>query len=537
MLPGDVLADLNRTVTATDIAANTITTAQLNESILKYLRPEITSSPQAPGLVYGGQSVTLLSQAEGKYLTYQWNRNGQPLAGETNATLFIADFNATLHDGNYTLAATNDFGTVETDPATLHPFQPWDKRFGGSQDDYCKSVVATSDGGYLLAGYSASSVSGDKSEAGRGGDDYWVVKIDANGSKVWDKRFGGSGNDYCQSVIATTDGGYLLAGTSPSNAGGDKSEASRGGNDYWVVKIDANGSKVWDKRFGGTGNDSCNDVLVVADEGYLLSGYSDSGVGGDKSQAPIGDWDYWVIKIDGLGNKMWDKRYGGNVKDASSAVVVTASKELLIAGSSRLTPGGDWDFRAVKANSTGDQIWDKRYRANAVDGANDIVLTTEGGFLLAGHSGSSAGDSKSEGSRGSYDYWAVKADASGNKIWDKRFGGSDGDYCYSLVATNGEYILAGKSNSNASGDKFQPSRGDHDFWAIKIDANGSKVWDKRFGGSSIDSCEHVIATSDGGYLLAGHSNSPADGDKSEATRGGIDMWVVKIDANGEIVSN
>jgi formylglycine-generating enzyme required for sulfatase activity len=119
MLGQDVLSDLNRTVTATDIAANTITTAQLSESILKYLRPEITSSPQAPGLVFGGQSVTLASQAEGKYLTYQWNRNGQPIAGATGASLVISDVNGTLHDGNYTLVVSNDFGSVTSSPTGL----------------------------------------------------------------------------------------------------------------------------------------------------------------------------------------------------------------------------------------------------------------------------------------------------------------------------------------------------------------------------------------------------------------------------------
>ncbi|MDA0590741.1 MAG: SUMF1/EgtB/PvdO family nonheme iron enzyme, partial [Planctomycetota bacterium] len=119
MLGQDVLSDLNRTVTATDIAANTITTAQLSESILKYLRPEITSSPQAPGLVFGGQSVTLASQAEGKYLTYQWNRNGQPIAGATGASLVISAVNGTLHDGNYTLVVSNDFGSVTSSPTGL----------------------------------------------------------------------------------------------------------------------------------------------------------------------------------------------------------------------------------------------------------------------------------------------------------------------------------------------------------------------------------------------------------------------------------
>ena len=110
-------------------------------------------------------------------------------------------------------------------------------------DDRCYSVVATTDGGYLLAGYSDSGAGGDVSEAGRGGNDYWVVKIDANGAMVWDKRFGGSGTDYCYGVTATTDGGYLLVGESTSPADGDKSGAAQPSGSDWVVKIDADGSK------------------------------------------------------------------------------------------------------------------------------------------------------------------------------------------------------------------------------------------------------------------------------------------------------
>ncbi len=116
MLGQDVLSDLNRTVTANQMAQNTITTAQLNEQILKYLKPEITHSPQAPGLIFGGQTVTLLSQAEGKYLSYQWYKNGQPIAGATGDRYVIEDINKTQHDGNYSLVVSNDFGTVTTQP-------------------------------------------------------------------------------------------------------------------------------------------------------------------------------------------------------------------------------------------------------------------------------------------------------------------------------------------------------------------------------------------------------------------------------------
>ena len=118
-LSPQIKADLNRTVTASNMAQNTITTAQLNEQILKYLKPEITLHPQAPGLIFSGQSMSLTSQAQGKYLTYQWQRNGQPIAGATGPSFNIADVNGSLHDGNYSVVVSNDFGSVTSSPTAL----------------------------------------------------------------------------------------------------------------------------------------------------------------------------------------------------------------------------------------------------------------------------------------------------------------------------------------------------------------------------------------------------------------------------------
>ena len=180
-----------------------------------------------------------------------------------------------------------------------HPEKLWDKAFGGSGDDWLYSIAPSPDGGYLLGGYSLSGfVVGDKSEASRGVRDYWVVKIDAAGNKLWDKTFGGSGDDWLYSIVPSPDGGYLLGGYSESGISGDKSEASRGFDDYWVVKIDAAGNKLWDKTFGGTGDDELYSIAPSADGGYLLGGYSSSGLGADKSEASRGSFDYWLVKID-----------------------------------------------------------------------------------------------------------------------------------------------------------------------------------------------------------------------------------------------
>lgn len=238
------------------------------------------------------------------------------------------------------------------------------KRYGGSGSDWLASGAAVRDSGgglagVILAGTSDSPISGDKSQASRGGNDYWVVRVDADGVKQWDRRFGGTGHDWCRVVRATPDGGFILGGLSASGAGGDKTQASRGGSDYWVVKIAANGNKQWDRRFGGSGSDELTDLILTSDGGYLLAGSSNSGANGDKTEASRGGFDYWIVKINSAGDKQWDRRYGGS---------------------------GD-------------------------DRLNAVLQTSDGGFLLTGYSSSGIGGDKSQASRGGQDYWIVKVSA------------------------------------------------------------------------------------------------------------------------------
>ncbi|MEO5674431.1 MAG: hypothetical protein ABIQ74_07265, partial [Chitinophagales bacterium] len=156
----------------------------------------------------------------------------------------------------------------------------WDARFGGSDYDWLLSLQQTADGGYILGGYSDSGISGDKTQASQGGYDYWIVKTDAGGVKQWDARFGGSNDDYLFSLQQTADGGYILGGYSWSGISGDKTQASQGANDYWIVKTDAGGVKQWDARFGGSSDEYFNALQQTADGGYILGGFSLSGISG-----------------------------------------------------------------------------------------------------------------------------------------------------------------------------------------------------------------------------------------------------------------
>lgn len=414
----------------------------------------------------------------------------------------------------------------------------WDKRFGGVNGDSLSALAITSDDGYLLGGSSYSGIGGDKSEDSRGGSDFWIVKIDGVGTKVWDKRFGGSSHEELYALTATPDGGILVGGYSASGVGGDVSEASRGTSDYWILKTDGSGSKVWDKRFGGSSSDILVDCHVVSDGGFLLCGNSYSGVTGDKTEENRGLSDYWVVKIDGSGNKVWDKGFGGSDYDFISAVATTASNGYLLGGISYSEADGDKsetsrggaDYWVVKIDGSGNKVWDRRFGGSGEDYFTALVATSDGGHLLGGTSYSGADGDKSEASRGSSDYWIVKIDGSGNKVWDKRFGGISSDDLYALASTSdGGCILGGFSDSEVNGDKSEASRGGSDFWVVKIDVNGNKVWDKRFGGSDNEALRAIAVTDEGGYVLGGVSSSSADGDKSESLRGMYDFWIIHMD--------
>ena len=177
----------------------------------------------------------------------------------------------------------------------------WDKSFGGTGYDYLNSLQQTSDGGYIIGGYSDSGKSDTKTDDGFGSSDYWVVKLDANGVRQWDKSFGGSDYDVLQSLQQTSDGGYVLGGYSLSGASGNKTNnANFGASDYWVVKLDADGNRQWDQIYGGSGDDQLQSLQQTSDGGYILGGQPFSGASGNKTSESFGGLDHWVVKLAGV---------------------------------------------------------------------------------------------------------------------------------------------------------------------------------------------------------------------------------------------
>lgn len=478
--------------------------------------------------------------------TYAWNFGDNERSTEANPkhTYQVA--------GTYSvsLTVTGAGGTKTIDqPLVIRrstPTKVWDKTIGGTGSDALSMVVPAADGGYLLGGWSTSDQSADKSEPSRGKMDYWVVKVNVNGDKQWEKTFGGTDDDDLVALVATPDGGFLLGGISYSGQSADKSEPAKSSTflqaDYWIVKINANGTKQWDKTLGGSRSDVLNSMVATPDGGFLLGGNSYSDQSADKSEGSRGKEDYWIVKISGNGAKQWDKTFGGSGSDIMAAVVAAPDGGFLLGGLSDSGQSGDkstppkgpvvaglTDYWVVKISATGEKQWDKTIGGAANDDLTALLVTADGGFLLGGNSESNRSGDKSEDAKGGADFWVVKLDASGTKQWDSTIGGNKADLLQSMITNaDGSFLIGGSSISGQSADKSEPSKGDFDYWLVKLTANGLNEWDKAFGGTGIDLLRSLVALPDRSTLLAGDSDSSQSGDKSETSRGKSDFWVIKV---------
>ena len=424
----------------------------------------------------------------------------------------------------------------------------WDKTLGGSDYDFATAIVASEDGGFLVVGNSQSGISGDKTEANRGGtnefgfenNDFWIIKINSLGQKVWDKTFGGNGEDFATSAVATSDGGFVIAGYSNSGISGDKSESSNGLQDFWVIKINNVGTKLWDNSVGGNKNDLANAIVKSADGGFVIAGSSNSDISGDKTEANASSstyGDYWVVKLNSLGVKVWDKQLSGSGFENAYSIVAMLDGGFGVAGYSDSgifydkteINKGQRDFWIIKLNSSGQIVWDRTIGGNKSDTPSSIVASNDGGLVILGISNSDITFDKSEANFGLNDYWVVKLNSSGIKVWDKTFGGNGLETAKSLVSvSDGSFILVGSSESSISGEKSEASIGSEDFWLLKIDNNGQKIWDKTFGSSNTDKANFIIGASGGDFVIAGISNGGISGNKTEANKGDYDYWLIKI---------
>ncbi len=419
------------------------------------------------------------------------------------------------------------------------PAIQWQNTIGGSDADFITALEATSDGGYILGGYSSSNISGDKTENSNGAIDMWIVKIDASGNISWQNTIGGTGDDFLISIKQTSDGGYIVGSGSDSNISGDKTENSKGGLDYWILKLDTAGNIVWQKTYGGNMPEFDNHIMETADGGYFVGGYSDSDISGDKTDPSNGQRDYWALKLNSSGAIVWQNSIGGSLVDRPQAAFQTLDGGYIMGGFSTSGISGDRsqpnqggsDNWIVKLDASGNVQWEKAYGGNDNDVFRDMIQTIDGGYLIGGYSKSNISGDKTENSQGDYDYWILKLNSTGNLIWQNTIGGSGIDYVRDVKQlADGSYMIAGYSNSNITGDKIENSNGGYDYWLIKLNISGGIISQNSIGGTGDESGGYILATPDGGFLMGSSSTSNISGDKDANSEGLDDYWIFKTTA-------
>ncbi|MBI2836687.1 MAG: hypothetical protein HYX75_00090 [Acidobacteria bacterium] len=272
-------------------------------------------------------------------------------------------------DGGYILAGyTTSFGAGSYDAWCLKldgsGNVTWQKTYGGSNIESVESIQQTTDGGYILAGYTASF--------GAGGSDAWCLKLDNSGNVTWQKTYGGSSNERAQSIQQTTDGGYVLAG--------DTTSFGAGGYDAWCLKLDNSGNVTWQKTYGGSSHETAQSIQQTTDGGYVLACYTHS--------FGAGSYDAWCLKLDSSGNATWQKTYGGSSSDTAQSIQQTTDGGYILAGETASFGAGSYDAWCLKLDSLGSITWQKTYGGSGSEDASCARQTSGGGYAIVGRTGS-----------------------------------------------------------------------------------------------------------------------------------------------------
>ncbi|MFL5786674.1 MAG: SBBP repeat-containing protein [Flavisolibacter sp.] len=442
--------------------------------------------------------------------------------------IFIIFISCTKPYGNPTPIDPGNGNPAGGNPQSSFAFHKlWSKSFGGTQRDGAfinTNIIRTSDGGYVTAGYTLSS-DGDITKF-HGFRDFWIIKVDSSGNKKWSKAFGGSRDDLPYSIVATNDGGFLVAGVTLS-IDGDVS-ISFGSGDAWIIKLDSNGNLIWQKSYGGNDYEEAGYIVQTKDGNYLIAGTTFTNNSGDIPNNH-GDKDVWLFKIDGNGNLLWSKLYGGTAADVSLGITSIGSGGYVI---NALTTSGDGDVAKnkgiidawlLKVDENGNRVWALNVGGSKEDSPESISSDNDGNVYVAGRTNSTDGDMILN--QGDYDLFVAKIDLNGNKVWVKTFGGSAADMGYSICFTNDQNILVAGKTSSIDKD-ITHNNGASDGWLLKLDNNGNKLWQTNFGGTNSDEIDALLPEGNGTYTVAGTSMSK-DVDISR-NQGEFDLFIMRF---------
>jgi hypothetical protein len=349
----------------------------------------------------------------------------------------------------------------------------WTKVYGTAVGDWVKDIQQTSDNGFIIVGDTQSLIPLWHYDA-------YLIKIDAFGDTLWTKTYGGTNHDNGGSVQVTSDGGFIIAGSTWSFGAGN--------GDFYLIKTNADGDTLWTRTYGGISEEVARSSQVTSDGGFIIAGSTDSfGEGGT---------DVYLVRTDAFGDTLWTRTYGGTRTDDGWSVQQTSDGGYIVGGRTWSFGAGDNDFYLIKTDANGDAIWTRTYGGSGMDQGFSVQQTSDGGYIATG-------ETKSFGAGGT-DVYLVRTDAAGDTLWTRTYGGIEYDFGWSVQQTfYGGFIIAGSSYSFGAGGL--------DLYLIRTDALGDTLWTKTYGGTSNDYGVSVQLTSDGGYIVAGKTESFGSG--------------------------
>lgn len=395
------------------------------------------------------------------------------------------------------------------------PSIEWQKCFGGSSAEYGIKIIQTSDNGYIAVGETQSNDFDAENNHSHYGDAF-IVKLSMNFNTEWIKCIGGSNDDYTNTVIQTSDNGYILSGSTDSNdgdvSGHHNSSPYLFSSDGWIVKVDSLGEIEWQKCYGGTNEDIFNKIIQTNDGGYICSGYSNSNDGDVINPEMINKG--WLLKIDSLGSVEWSKCYGDTLESKFYDIIQTNDGGYLLTGKKYYN-----DFNVpniiIKINNNGDIYWQLEY-GSSFEKIYSIKQLSDGSYIGVGQTV----DSISTFFIG----LVLKISNSGVLDWVQQGTNYWGCYTSVEVVTDSSFVIGGYGNNNANSST--------DFLLLKMSNEGNIIWEQYYGGINTEKLYSFQQTSDQGYILTGITSSDWTG-----YHGGYDLWIVKLSPETGISEN
>lgn len=354
----------------------------------------------------------------------------------------------------------------------------------------------------------------------------------------WQKSFGGSGTEFSRNSLVTSDGGYILFGNSNSNDGDVTN--NHGDSDLWIVKLNELGVMQWQKTYGGSNSEFAESIRETSD-GYIVIGYTYSDDGDIVGFHGGGNADVWILKLNNSGVIEWQKTLGTSNYEAGKNIISTSDGGYLIIAEKSLTivqgqtTYGTTQYWIIKIGSTGIVQWEKIYGGIGSSRPSDVLQTDEGGYMVLGETSAHDGDViGNHGPAEREDIWLLNLTSTGDISWQKCYGGSLYERAFRIIKTSeGGYIIAGDSDSNDGDLAGTTYYNDYtDIWILKINNFGEIEWQRNYGGSDINYSFDIFETTDSGYVFCGYTRSN-DGDVI-GNHGECDAWIVKINTLGVI---